>query len=260
MMKTKLWAAIIPLCALVVLFSFGSAAAANGTLKLTFKYKDPATGVEQNLSYGFIYLHTAARPAPMEKYFSKADYILGPTANGNVSVSVPAGSYYVRVLRRKVVNGATRPYGPPEAGDLTWFQTTPITITAGATLDLGTKYATPFGSTIAVTGIVKSSGGVPLAGRYVRATTEPCVADGYNYNINQCGPNKFLALQPTDATGSYRLELRNPGTYYLSTITVWDPNPGCSGYCAAPILGSGESPTVVTVQIGESKTANIVGY
>jgi hypothetical protein len=248
---------------MLTLFSVGLAEAASGTLKVTFKYTNPATGVVQNLNSGFIYLRDAAKPAPMEKFFSKADYILGPSSylDGRYSVNVPAGKYYVRVLQRKVISGTLKPYGPPEAGDLTWFQTAPITITAGAILDLGTKYAAPFGATpISITGSVKNSAGTPLAGRYVRATTEPCYDQGWDGNINQCGPNKFLALQPTDAGGNYTLQLRDPGTYYISVITNWDTNPGCSGYCAPPVIGTGTNPSAVTVMAGESKTVNVVGY
>jgi hypothetical protein len=257
-MKTRSWAAIIPLCAIVVMFSVGSAAAANGTLKLTFKYKDPTTGVEQNLNSGYIYLHDAAKPAPMEKFFSKADYILGTTTNGIISVPVPAGKYYIRVLRRKVVSGAARPYGPPESGDLTWFQTSPITIIAGATLDLGTKYATPFGTATAITGTVKTSAGVPIPGRYVRLQTRPCT-DWWNDPTNfGCGTPVGIS-NATDANGNYRIEMRDPGTYYLVDFSNFDSNPGCSGYCAPPVFGHGYSQPV-TIQSGDTKTVNIVSY
>ncbi len=271
-MKTKLWTTLISLCVMFAIFNAGLAeGAGTGTLKFTFKYKDPTTQVDQNLNYGYIYLHDAAKPAPMEKFLSKADYILGgpaSTINGKITAPVPAGKYYIRVLQRKVVGGVTRPYGPPEAGDLTWFQTTPITITAGATLDLGTKYANPFGTAITITGSVKNYSGVPLAGRYVRATTVPCVETNYCTNdgaycdqwTNQCGTVKFMALQPTDANGTYTLQLRGPGTYYLSTITSWDTTIGCSGYCAPAIIGTGYSPQAITVQTGDSKTVNLVGY
>lgn len=242
------------------MFSAGLAEAANGTLKYAFKYKDPTTGVETNLSYGYVYLRDAAKSPPMEKFFSKADYILRPSnlSDGSATVAVPAGKYFIRILQRKVIGGSSRPYGPPDEGDLTWYQTSPITITAGSTLDLGTKYATPFGSTITITGTIKNSSGAPLTGRYVRAQTEPC----HTYSegaINQCGPVKFLALQPTDSNGRYTIVLRNPGTYYLSTFSNWDTNPGCSGYCSAPIMGIGY-PTPITIQQGETRTADIVSY
>jgi len=261
-MKIKIFAALMSLGAILTILSVVPADAADGTLKMAFKYKDPATGVEQKLNVGFIYLRDAAKGAPMEKYFSKPDYIFGPSnyLNGEYSYNVPAGKYFIRILQRKGPSGASRPYGPPEAGDLTWFQTSPITIVAGTTLDLGTKYASPFGSTIIITGNVNNTSGVPLVGRYVRATTEPCYEAGYDWGSNQCGPNKFMAQQVTDESGKYRLELRDPGTYYLSSIVVMDTNIGCSGYCAPAILGTGVTPHTVTVQVGDIKTVNIIGY
>ncbi len=245
------------LFALMITFSVCPAGADTGTLKANFKYKDPASGAIQNLSNGYIYLHEATKPPPMEKFFSKADYILGPSgADGSFTVSVPAGTYYIRITRRKVVLGPPRPYGPPEEGDYTWMQTPPITVTANTTTDLGTKYAYPFAiAPITITGTVNSQNGVPLAGRYVRAQTEPCYQDGYNNNINQCGPVKFLALQPTDANGKYTLQLRDPGTYYIYTspclTTEHDQYTGnrCT-FTAAP--------GPVTVMRGDNKTVNMV--
>lgn len=260
MMKTKPWA-VLSLCALLTMFAVSLAQAADGTLKFAFKYKDPATGVETNLSSGYVYLRDATKSPPMEKFLSKADYILRPSGlrDGSSTVAVPAGKYYLRILQRKVIGGTARPYGPPEAGDLTWFQTTPVTITAGGTLDLGTKYANPYGSTITITGTIRNSSGAPLAGRYVRAHTEPCLQGGIDYGPNQCGPVKFLALQPTDANGRYTIVLRDPGTYYVSTFSSWDTSPGCSGYCAAPIIGTGY-PQPVSVQMGENRAVDIVSY
>ncbi len=259
-MKTTRLATLLLSFALMSIFSVCLAEAGTGTLKANFKYKDPATGVIQNLSNGYIYLHNATKSPPMEKFFSKADYILGPSAaDGSFMANVPEGSYYIRITRRKVLAGTTRPYGPPEEGDYTWMQTTPVTITANATLDLGTKYANPFTfAPITITGTVKSQNGTPVAGRYVRAQTEPCYDDGYSGNINQCGPVKLLALQPTDANGKYTLQLRDPGTYYIYTspcITAdHDDYTGnrCT-YTAAPNLP-------VTVSRGDTKTVNMVVY
>ncbi len=258
-MKTRQGTTLILVLAMTTLFSVCLAEAGTGTLKGNFKYTDPATGVIQNLSYGYIYLHDATKPPPMEKFFSKADYILGPSgADGAFTVSIPEGTYYIRITRRKVLQGPTRPYGPPEEGDYTWMQTTPITITANATLDLGTKYAYPFSlAPITITGTVKSQNGTPLAGRYVRAQTVPCYDDGYNYNINQCGPVKFLALKPTDANGTYTLELRDPGTYYIYTspcITA-DHDQYTGNRCTYTA-----APGPVTVVRGDNKTVNMVAY
>lgn len=154
----------------------------------------------------------------MEKFTSKADYILGPTNAAPFTISVPEGTYYLRLLQRRVVGAAIRPYGPPEQGDYTWVQRIPVTIRAGGTLDLGTVYASPYEAVpITVTGTVKSRSGAPVAGRYVRAQTVQCTTDGYNYDVNQCGPDKLLAIQPTGPDGKYTLYLQNPGTYYLYT-------------------------------------------
>ena len=265
----KLWVALISLCVMLSIFSVGFADAADGTLKITFKYKDPTTGVEQFLNNGFIYLHAATKSPPLEKFFSKADSILGPsnTQNGMYSFNVPAGKYFFRILQRKeVAAGSARPYGPPESGDLTWFQTAPITVVASATLDLGTKYAKSFGSSITITGAIKNHAGVPLAGRYVRATTEPCVEysgcsdDGAycDQSTNSCGPEKYMALQPTDANGRYKLNLRDPGTYYISSITIMDTTIGCSGYCAPAIIGTGTTPLPISVQMGVNRAADII--
>lgn len=258
-MIKKYWTLFISLFAMLTMFSVGLAEAANGTLKYNFKSKDPVTGVVTNLPYGFLYLRDASKPPPMEKFFSKADYIkLSYISNGTYSdPNVPAGTWYIRITQRKVGGGVLRPFGPPEEGDYTWSQTAPITITSGQVLDLGTLYAIPFGlSPITITGTVKNTSGVPVAGRYVRAQTVPCIEDGYNYNINQCGPVKDLALQPTDANGKYTLVLKDPGTYYIYTspclTTDFDEYIGnrC-GYTAA-------SANPVTVKIRDAKTVDMV--
>lgn len=217
-MERRLLVATLFFAALFTLMSSGFAQAANGTVKYTFKYKDPATGAETQLLNAFLYLRSAAKPPPMEKHFSKADYIEKRHFGNGVYVNsnVPAGTYYVRITQRKVIG--QRPFGPPEAGDYTWFQTTPITVVAGQTIDLGTLYAVPFGpAPITIKGRVVNQRGEPVAGQYVRAQSQPCYDDGYNYNVNQCGPDKNLALKPTDADGNYTILLRDPGPYYLYT-------------------------------------------
>jgi len=258
-MKTKLWAVLVSLFAITTIIS-ADLAEANGTLVGTFQYKDPTTGVVQNLTSGFIYLQNASNPPPMEKFFTQAAYILGPGNynTGRTSVSVPEGTYYVRFTQRKVIGATYRPYGPPETGDLTWMQTTPITIVANKTLDLGTLSVYPFAvAPITITGTVTSAGGVPLEGRYVRAQTVPCADDGYDYDINQCGPVKDLALQPTDNNGNYTLILRNPGTYYLYTSPCISASyrqytGNVCAYTAAP--------GPVTVKVGDKLMVNLLSY
>jgi hypothetical protein len=257
-MKMKLWAVLISLFAITSMLLPGPADAATGTLKYTFKYRNPDTGVEANLPWGYVYLHDASKPPPMEKFFSRADYInIASFGNGTYSdTNVPAGTWYIRITQRK---GANRPNGPPEGGDYTWMQTSPITIVAGQTLNLGTLYAYPFGtSPITITGTVRNSAGAPLAGRYVRAQTVPCYDDGANNNINQCGPVKNLALQPTDASGKYTLQLKDPGTYYIYTspcvsADYQEISGNVCHYTPAP-----SNPVVVKIR--DTKTVDLVAY
>lgn len=259
----KRWATFMAFCALLMMFTVGLAEGADGTLKVAFKYKDPATGVEQKLISGFIYLRDAKNPPPMEKFYSKADYIDGVSnyTDGVYTKNFPAGTYYIRITQRKNVGGTTsfNRLGPPQVGDYTWFQTTPITITAGQTLDLGTKYANIYSaSPVTITGTVRSQKGLPVAGHFVRAQTEPCYEDGWSGNINSCGPKKFLALQPTDANGQFTLYLRDPGTYYLYTspclTTEYFEFSGNRCQYTPALAGP------MTVRSGDKKTTDFVVY
>jgi hypothetical protein len=205
--------------AAVLLFS--SISAANGTIRVTFKSKD-GNGVEQPLTNASLYLRSGTEEPPLEKFFKSADYIFGPSSSlGLINASVPAGTYYIRLTRR--VDGTKRPLGPPEAGDYTWTDYKKITVVNNTVTDLGIKYAVPFAQPISITGVVKDQNtGAPLAGRFVRAQTEPCIEADYSswdpaewVDSNRCGEEIHLAQQQTDAQGRYTLLLQNPGTYYI---------------------------------------------
>jgi hypothetical protein len=250
----KKWGTFFSFFVLIAFFAAGLAEGA-GTLTLTFKYRD-SSGVDQPLSSSYVYLRNAANEPPMEKFFSPADQISAPSSTtGVVTMSVPEGNYYVRVTRRNPP--AARPLGPPEPGDYIWHQTEPITVTAGTT-NLGTKYAWVFGSApITISGTVKNWHGTPLAGRYVKATIEPCIqADGYSGTLsNHCGPEKHLALQRTDANGNYTLYLESPGTFYFyESPCLGDKHQEYSGN---PCAGYGTGP--VTVKMGENRIVDIIG-
>lgn len=264
-MKRKHWAALALSFAILTMFCVGLAEAANGTLKFTFKYTDPSTGVVTNVTRAFVYLHDGTKPPPMEKFFSKADQILsGSFGNGSYLITVPEGTWYIRINQRMTSPQTTAgSLGPPQAGDLTWMQTAPITIVAGQTLDLGTLYAYPFGpAPITITGTVKNSSGAPLAGRYVRAQTEPCLVplnctyDGCEQYGNQCGPDKDLALAPTDVNGKYTLVLRDPGAYYIYTSPCIDTK--SYQYTGNVCTYTAASANPVVVRIRDTKTVDIV--
>lgn len=222
--------------AAVLLFS--SISAANGTVRVTFKTKD-GNGVEQPLPYTYLYLRSGTEEPPLEKFFRSADYIFGPSNSlGFISASVPAGTYYIRLTRRAQLGGAVRPLGPPEAGDYSWTDYKKITVVNNTVTDLGTKYAVPFAQPISITGVVKDRNtGAPLAGRFVRAQTEPCIEADYSswdpaewVDSNRCGEEIYLAQQQTDAQGRYTLLLQKPGTYYIvESRTLGDRHQQYSG-------------------------------
>ncbi len=235
---------------IMIMALFVSFADAAGYLTATVKYKD-SNGVDQPLAGAYVYLHDASTMPPMEQYFMNATVIAGPSnASGAIYVSVPEGTYNVRITKRNPQSGNTNKLGPPEIMDYTWNQINTITISTNQTTALGTIYAQYF-APITVSGTVTRSG-APLVGEYVRLQTEPCYTDGYNYNVNRCGPVKIT--QRTDANGQYTIKLRNPGTYYVymtpclsTTGQQYTGNP-----CMGNYMGS------LTVQGGQKSTFNII--
>jgi hypothetical protein len=246
----------ISFCSFIMIMALSSnSLAGSGTLTVTCKYKDN-NGVEQPLSSAYVYLHDASKKPPMEKYFVNTPYIFGPSSpSGVITASVPEGSYYIRITKRDPQSGNTNKLGPPEPTDYTWNQIAPITISANATTNLGIKFADALPITLTGT-VTNSSSHAPVAGRYVRAQTEPCYTDGYNNNVNQCGPVKFMALQRTDADGRYTLKLRDPGTYYIYQSSCLR-NYG-DQYTGNPCMGDYSGS--VTVNSGDTQTLNIITY
>ncbi|RPI37983.1 MAG: hypothetical protein EHM54_01705 [Nitrospiraceae bacterium] len=264
----KQWLTLVSLCLLATLL-VGVAEGA-GSLTVTFKDKNGSS-----LANAYVYLRSSANQPPMEKYFTPADLILGPSgANGTINATgIPEGNYHIRITRRNPLGGASRPLGPPEEGDYTWYQARPITISTNQMTNLGTKVAYSFGSSqMSISGTVTQYGsGAPLADRYVRLQIGQCIEGSYPtwesedpdpslwVETNMCNGRswgKKLALQRTDADGKYTMFLREPGTYYIYESTClgdyhqeYEGNP-CTGYGTGP----------VTINAGEHKTVNFQGY
>ncbi len=218
-----------------------------GIVTVTAKYID--NGIEKPLENAYLYLHDSTRkPHPQQSVFNKPHYVLGPSdSSGKISQRVAAGTYVVRITKRNDTSTATD-VGAPQSRDYTWKPSTTITITANATTDLGTAYASLYSPSTVITGTVTLQTGELQAGRYIRAVDTPCLTvDGYIYDLQQCGSNKPAAVKRTDANGQFTLELKDPGTFYIYTSTCRGGE-GCTGEFA----GS------VTAQSGETKTLNIV--
>lgn len=251
---------VTTLCTAMVMLFSSMAEAANGTVQVTFKYRD-GSGVEQPLSSTYLYLRQGAETPPLEQYFRKADYIFGPSDSaGRINASVPEGTYYVRLTKRAA--GTSGPLGPPKKGDYTWTDYQQITVTANSVTDLGTKYAVSFSEPITLTGtVVDYATGAPLSNRYVRAQPEPCIEANYDPNYwvdtNRCGPVKYLAQQKTDAEGKYTLLLREPGTYYIVTSShlgdyhvEYQGNPKSTGVSMGPItLNTGDKIVLPNIRV-----------
>jgi len=225
----KRWLTVFSVFVLCVVFSAGMAEA-NGTLTATFGYESSG-GTFVPLSNAYVYLQVYGGPPIIEKYFRSAEYIYGPTnASGSISASVPEGSYKVRITRRvplattPTATGPTGIYGPPNSGDYTWLMgesggiSSFITVTTGSVINLGTVYATTFGSAgLMISGTVKGASGAVLSGWAVKATNEPCYSGNWNsgsaYSANQCGTLRYPAF--TNASGQYSIPIPTTGTYYL---------------------------------------------
>ena len=235
---------------MLILLPWAAVAQANGTLTARFIYN--GGGSDQPLANAYAYLKNSSAK-PRGRYYQMAQYMLGPTdANGNLSVSAPAGTYFVRLTRRAPLTAAPasgQMYGPPRPGDYTWGGThSLITITDGSVVSLGTVYANiagsaPFGAPITITGRV-TKGGVAQAGYFVYASQSLCAfgwqngcQGGIDADTNGtvshwcqssvvpsgCPGTKYLAQSRTDSNGNYTIIAGSPGTYYVFA----QPFPGC---------------------------------
>ncbi len=204
----KKWPAVF----IVLMFAavlWAASAAANGTITATVLYNG------QPVSGAYVYLMSGSQLSPRELYYQNASAIAGPSdSSGNISASVPAGTYYIRITKK---TGSVSYLTPPYPGDFVWIYTgnpPEVTIANNATVALGTVNTTAY-ETITITGTVKGASGKPLAGWAVKAATQPCESGNWAYahSFNECGTSKHPAW--TDANGNYAITLMNTGTYYV---------------------------------------------
>lgn len=154
------------------------------------------------------------------RYWRIPDLINGTDKNGNFSVVVPEGTYYLMIAQKK----PDGEIGPPKEKEFLYFHgdakgnATPITVTAGSKLNLGVltksfvwspKMVSQDKNVTAIEGVVSDVDGMPI---------EHAVVFGY-LNPEAFGRPAFVSDR-TQKNGSYQLRVFEGSTYYLKVRSV----------------------------------------
>lgn len=199
----------------------------------------------------------ATGPAPSEtKYWRVPDHVVPLDGNGRFSVELPAGKYYIGVIRR---SAGRQHIGPPEEGDLflgaqgvEGRQIPLYVVKGGEKNDLGVlSGAAPFrrgtvryGAGItAIEGVVLFPDGKPAEGALV-----------FGYLSSTMVGRPTFVSDRTGREGRFLLRVDTGGTYYLKVRDIYGGGPPAAG----SIMGAygQEKPTEVSVKTGE-RTAGI---
>jgi hypothetical protein len=198
------------------------------------------------------FFNDATGPAPSEaKYWRVPDHVVALDGNGRFSVELPAGKYYIGVIRRAA---GRQHIGPPEDGDLflgtqgvEGKQIPAYVVKIGEKTDVGIlSGATPFRRTAvqygpgitAIEGIVLYSDGRPAEGALIFGYLSPTMVGKPTYVSERTGKD-----------GTYILRVNTGGRYYLKVRDIYGGGPPAAG----AIMGAygQEKPTEVVVKTGE---------
>lgn len=185
------------------------------------------------------------------KYWRIPDLINGTDMNGEFSVVVPEGTYYLMIAQKK----PTGEIGPPKEKEFLYFHgdakgnATPITVDAGGKTNLGVltrsfvwtpKMVMQSKDITAIEGVVIDAGNMPVEHAVVFAYLNPSAV----------GRPAFVSDR-TKKNGKYQLRVYEGGTYYLkvrSVIGGGTPEPG--EYQSA---AKGFTPVEVAVTTGQQR-------
>jgi len=200
----------------VVLLSFSPAMAEDGKGYITgvVKLEDG-----EPLSMAFVYLFDAKQGSVPRAFLRVPDHIAGQVGrNGRFEVEAAEGEYFLGIIKR--ASGAV--WGPPQEGDRFYFhrdedgKSINIAVKAGETTDLGELTAKTFEGPVApatqvvakIKGKLTDEEGKPVKDALVMAYTEP----------NRLGRPRYLS-EPSSEDGSYTLQVREVGKFYLVART-----------------------------------------
>ena len=197
------------------------------------------------------FFNDATGPRPSEeRYWRVPDAVAPIGGNGQFSIELPHGKYYLGAIKRI---SAEKNFGPPGEGDY-FFKgqdgrgnPTPYFVKKGETTDIGTlsvgssfkravvKYADGI---TAVEGVVLDSEGKPVEGVAV-----------FGYKKAAMRGRPLFTSDKTGQDGKYILRVHEGGKYYLRVRDVYGGGPPVGG----AIVGGywQEGPVEASVQTGE---------
>ena len=174
------------------------------------------------MAYGIVLMFNKDYGPPPHpyRYWRIPDLINGTDKNGNFSVAVPEGTYYLMIAQKKPGGEI----GPPKEKEFLYFHgdakgnATPITVTSGTRLNLGVlaksfvwtpKMVSQDKNVTAIEGVVADTEGIPVEHAVVFAYLSP----------DAVGRPAFVSDR-TKKNGSYQLRVYEGSTYYLKVRSV----------------------------------------
>jgi hypothetical protein len=206
---------------------------------------------ETTMGGGLVHFFDAERgaiPDP-DKYWRVPDEIANIDENGEFTVKLHEGKYYMGAIKR---SSGTKDVGPPLKGDLFFISSDEkgspkvYSVKKGEEINLGTiSEATPYKGWSMKDNITYIEGRVLTDGNPV----EGALVLGYILPT-MIGKPDFVS-ERADKDGKYILRVPGGGSYYLMARDIYGGGPPVEGSIMG-VYGTKKIPTAVTVKTGES--------
>ena len=196
----------------------------------------------------FFDAETRSIPKP-DKYWRVPDEIANIDENGEFTVKLREGKYYMGAIKR---TSGIKDVGPPLKGDLFFTSSDEkgslkvYYVKKGKEINLGTiSEATPYKGWSIKDNFTSIEGRVLVDGRPV----EGALVLGY-ISPTMIGKPDFVS-ERADKDGKYILRVPEGGSYYLMARDIYGGGPPVEGAIVG-VYGAKKMPTAVTVKTGES--------